>query len=279
MPHPRNLILERLNAGKTANVYCAGNLATPRMVDFIGRLERFDVIWFDLEHFAIPMADLAVLGMIARGHGMGTIARVKASDYQEVMRILETGMDGLMCAMVEDEVEASQIVKWARFFNPAPAAGEAIGQRGWNGGNIDACYGNIPPQDYIRHQNTQTVILAQIEHAGALSRAKEIAATPGIDGLFFGPADYATSLGFAGQLAHPDVDAAMIQVGEAARAAGKWWGSLAVTREMQIRARSLGARFLSPGGDVKIMNLGLRELAKIFEDLPSAATDNGEAGR
>lgn len=270
---PSNPILEIIHAGKTANVYCAGNLATPRMVDFIGRLGRFDVIWFDLEHFAIPIPELAVLGMIARGHGMGTIARVKASDYQEVMRILETGMDGLMCAMVEDEKEARQIVEWARFFNPAPEAGEGTGKRGWNGGNVDACYGNIPAQDYIRHQNTQTILLAQIEHGQALSKAREIAATPGIDGLFFGPADYAAGLGLAGQLAHPQVDVAMIQVAQAAREAGKWWGTLAVTREIQIRSRSLGAQFLSPGGDVKIMNLGLRELTKIFEDLPVLPQD------
>lgn len=266
-----NRILDIIHAGETANVYCAGNLATPRMVDFIGRLGLFDVIWFDLEHFAIPIPDLAILGMIARGHGLGTIARVKVSDYQEAMRILETGMDGLMCAMVEDDKDARQIVEWTRFFNPSPAKGEATGKRGWNGGNVDGCYGNIPAQEYIRRQNNETVLLAQIEHGRALSKAREIAATPGIDGLFFGPADYAAGLGLAGQLTHPEVDEALVLVAQAAEGAGKWWGTLAVTREMQIRTRSLGARFLSPGGDVKIMNLGLRELAKIFEDLPRAS--------
>lgn len=272
-----NPIQEIIRSGAAANVYCAGNLATPRMVDFIGRMGHFDVIWFDLEHFDISTSDLAVLGMIARGHGLGTIARVKAADYQGIMRLLETGVDGLMCAMVEDEQEAGRIVEWARFFNASPEAGEAVGRRGWNGGNIDACYGNVSPQDYIRQQNTATILLAQIEHPQALSRARQIASTPGIDGLFFGPADYAAGLGLAGQLAHPQVDAAMAEVAQAAKDAEKWWGTLAVTREIQTRARSLGAQFLSPGGDVKIMNLGLRELVKIFENLPAGPQDESGA--
>jgi 2-keto-3-deoxy-L-rhamnonate aldolase RhmA len=270
MPSPIivNPVLEKIRSGKVTNVFCAGHLATPRLIDFIAGSGKFDAIWFDLEHFAIPTPDLAILCMIARGHGVGTVARAKASDYQEVLRILETGVNGLMCAMVSGAQEARQIVEWARFHNPNPQPGEATGRRGWNGGNIDARYGNIPPADYIRQQNTETFLLAQIEHESALAEAEAIARTPGIDGLFFGPGDYAASLGLAGQLSHPRVNEALEKIAQAAATAGIWWGTLAVTPEMQLRARGLGASFLSPGGDVKVMNLGLRELTKIFEDLP-----------
>ena len=40
-------------------------------------------------------------------------------------------------SMVDSAGEARQIVQWAKFNNPAPAPGEATGQRGWNGGDID----------------------------------------------------------------------------------------------------------------------------------------------
>jgi 4-hydroxy-2-oxoheptanedioate aldolase len=263
----KNPVLENIRGGKVTNVFCAGHLATPRLIDFITGSGKFDAIWFDLEHFAISVPDLAVLCMIARGHGVGTVARTKVSDYQEVLRILETGVNGLMCAMVSGAQEARQIVEWARFHNPQPQPGEITGRRGWNGGNIDARYGNIPPADYIAQQNNETFLLAQIEHEQALAEVDAIAHTPGISGLFFGPGDYAASLGLAGQLAHPSVNAAMEKIATAADQAGIWWGTLAVTPEMQRSARRLGARFLSPGGDVKVMNLGLREISKIFEDL------------
>lgn len=258
-PRP-NPILQKIRTGKEVLVYVIGNFATPRHVDFVCRSGLFDAIWFDLEHFDVPTQELAVLAMVARGHGIGTIARIKAADYQVVMRTLETGVDGIMCAMVADADEASRVVSWARFNNPDPAPGEATGSRGWNGGNIDAVYGNIPAQAYMRHQNTETIVLCQIEHEAALAEAGAIAAVPGVDGLFFGPGDYAAGLGLAGQIAHPRVQDGMAKVAEAAKARGKWWGTVAPGRELYDRARGLGGLFLCPGGDVKVMNLGIRKL-------------------
>lgn len=268
-PNKTNAIWQKLRAGQVLNVCCIGNFASPRMVDFVCRSGHFDVIWFDLEHFDITVQELAVLNMVTRAYPMATIARFKPTDYQVVMRVLETGVDGIMCAMVEDDIEARQIVKWAKFHNPHPAQGEATGSRGWNSGNIDGCYGNIPAPDYIHYQNTQTIVLAQIEHDRALAKAREIASTPGIDGLFFGPADYAAGLGIAGQITSAAVYEAMGRVARAATEEGKWWGTLGVGPEMYARVRQMGARFISPGGDLKIANLGLRELVKTFGDFQS----------
>ena len=267
-----NRILDKISERGVLNVYVTGNFATPRSVDFVASSGLFDVMWFDLEHFDISTRDLAVLNLIAQGCGMNTIARIKAADYQVVMRTLETGVNGIMCAMVADAAEAAQIVSWAKFNNPASQNNEIIGQRGWNGGNMDADYGRIPVLEYIRYQNTQTVILCQIENAAALANASAVAAVPGVNGLFFGPGDYSASVGLAGQITHPHVYAAMEKVGQAASASGKWWGTVAVGAEMYGKAKAMGAQFLCPGGDVKIMNLGLKELWKSFQAVPEVET-------
>jgi 2-keto-3-deoxy-L-rhamnonate aldolase RhmA len=180
------------------------------------------------------------------------------------MRVLETGVGGIMCSMVNSAAEARQIVQWAKFHNPAPAPGEAIGQRGWNSGNIDGAYATLPAADYIRHQNTQTMVIPQIETEAAVAEAAAIAAVPGVDGLFFGPGDFSVLIGLPGQIRHARVRAAMEQVAAAARAAGKWWGTVAVGPEMCADVQALGARLVCPGGDIKIMQLGLKELVKTF---------------
>lgn len=259
--HP-NRALAKIRSGGVVSVYVTGNFASPRHVDFVGHSRLFDAIWFDLEHFDIPTQELATLNLVAKAHPLTTIARIKASDYQVVMRTLETGVGGLMCSMVADAAEAQRIVSWSKFNNPQPVAGEIIGQRGWNGGNIDSSYAAFPAIEYMRHQNTQTMILCQIEHEQALTEAAEIAAVPGVDGLFFGPGDYSTSIGVPGQIAHLSVRSAMEKVAHAARAAGKFWGTVAVGPEMYADAIGLGAQFLCPGGDLKVMTFGLRELAK-----------------
>ncbi len=270
-----NAALAKLRANELVKLYVTGNFATPRHVDFICRSGVFDAVWFDLEHFDIPTAELATLNLVARASPITTIARLKAHDYQTVMRILETGVGGLMCAMVNSAAEARQIVQWAKFNNPNPVAGEATGVRGWNGGNIDAAYGTVPALEYIRNQNTETMIIAQIETEIAVNDAAEIAAVPGVDGLFFGPGDYSVALGVPGQIDHERVRAGMARVAAAAKQSGKWWGTVAVGPEMFARAHALGARLICPGGDVKVMQLGVRELAKTFAGFPAAA--NGAA--
>ncbi len=271
---PPNRALARLRAGELAKMYVTGNFATPRHIDFICRSGQFDVLWLDLEHFDLPTQDLAVLNLVARAAPVTTLARFKATDYQTVMRVLETGVGGIMCSMVDTAEEARQIVQWAKFNNPKPDPGEAIGLRGWNGGNIDAAYATIPALEYIRHQNTQTMIVAQIETETAVRNAADIAAIPGVDGLFFGPGDYSVAMGYPGQIDHELVRAGMARVAEAAKGAGKWWGTVAVGSDMCSRAYGLGARLLCGGGDVKVMQLGLRELVKTFTSVeaPGAAS-------
>lgn len=277
-PPSPNPALAKLRANELVKLYVTGNFATPRHVDFICRTGAFDALWFDLEHFDLPTQEVALLNLVARAFPVTTIARFKASDYQTVMRILETGVGGIMCAMVNSAAEARQIVEWAKFKNPNPAPGEVTGLRGWNGGNIDGAYATLPALDYIRHQNTQTMVICQIETETAVAEAAAIAAVPGVDGLFFGPGDYSVSVGVPGQIRHERVRAAMRQVAEAARGAGKWWGTVAVGPEMCADVLSLGARLVCPGGDVKVMQFGVRELAKTFEvSLPNGAAVAGGA--
>ena len=264
IPPPSNRALAKLRANELVKLYVTGNFASPRHVDFICRSGVFDALWFDLEHFDLSTQELAVLSLVARTHPVTTIARLKATDYQTVMRILEIGVGGLMCSMVNSAAEARQIVQWSKFNNPNPAPGEATGIRGWNGGNIDAGYAAMPALEYIRFQNPQTMIIAQIETEVAVAEAAAIAAVPGVDGLFFGPGDFSVAVGVPGQIDHERVRAGMAKVAAAAEGAGKWWGTVAVGPEMFARVHALGARLICPGGDVKVMQLGLRELAKTF---------------
>ncbi len=268
-----NLALARLRANELVRLYVTGNFATPRHIDFICRSGLFGALWFDLEHFDLPTQEVAMLNMVARAFPVTTIARFKASDYQTVMRILETGVGGIMCSMVENAADARQIVRWAKFNNPNPSPGEVTGMRGWNGGNIDGAYATMSATDYIRQQNTQTMIICQIEHEAALEEAAAIAATPGVDGLFFGPGDFSASIGLPGQIRHERVRAAMMRVASAVKACGKWWGTVAVGEEMCAEVQAMGARLICPGGDIKVMQFGLRELAKSFGNTPAPTTD------
>lgn len=253
-----------MRAGKTEHLYVLGNHATPRHVDFVCGTKLFQSLWFDLEHFDIPTQDLALLNLVAQAYPVTTIARFKASEYQTVMRVLESNVGAIMCSMVESAEEARQIVRWAKFNNPSPEPGEVVGIRGWNGGGIDSRYGTLPAAEYVRHQNNQVAILCQIETTDAVANMEEIVAEPGVDGIFFGPGDYAHRIGKLGQIDHPDVIAVMEKLAECCCRHGKFWGTLGIGASHYRQVRALGAQLICPGGDVRVMNLGIRELAKSF---------------
>lgn len=260
-----------MRAGAVEHLYVLGNHATPRHVDFVCGTGLFQSLWFDLEHFDIPTQELAVLNLVARAYPVTTIARFKATNYQSVMRVMETGVGGIMCAMVESAEEARQIVQWAKFNNPAPQPGEVTGMRGWNAGGIDGRYGTIPAAEYVRQQNNEVAILCQIETEQAVAQLDAIVSVPGVDGIFFGPGDYAHRIGKLGQLGHPDVVAAMKSLAAACRRHGKFWGTIGPGAEQYHLVRSLGAQLICPGGDVRVMINGIRELAKTFAAYAPAA--------
>jgi 4-hydroxy-2-oxoheptanedioate aldolase len=276
-PLRRNQLLARMRAGEIEHLYVLGNHATPRHVDFVCGTGLFQSLWFDLEHFDIPTQELAVLNLVARAYPVTTIARFKATDYQAVMRVLETGVGGIMCSMVDSAAHARQIVEWAKFKNPAPSPGEVTGLRGWNSGGIDGRYGTLAAADYVRHQNNEVAILCQIETEEAIAELDAIVATPGVDGIFFGPGDYAHRIGRLGQISHPDVIAAARRVAESCRRHKKFWGTLGPGRENYQQVRALGAQLICPGGDVRVMINGIRELAKTFADAPANGSSTAPA--
>ena len=263
-PLRTNLLLENMRAGRVEHLYSMGNFASPRHVDYVGATGKFQSIWFDLEHFDMSMEELAVMNMVARAFPITTIARFKALDYQSVMRVMETGVGGIMCSMVESAEEAQNIVRWAKFRNPTPAPGEVTGLRGWNGGGPDARYGTVAHSDYVRHQNTESAIICQIETPEAVGRLEEIASVPGVDGLFFGPGDYAHRIGHLGKITHPEVISAMKLVAEACKRHGRFLGTIGIGREHYQQVRQLGAQLICPGGDMRVMSYGMRELINTF---------------
>jgi len=189
------------------------NLSEPRVVEIAG-LCGADAVWLCNEH--VPNDWIGIENQIraARVHNIDTLVRVGRGSYSDYIRPFEAGGTGIIVPHVASRDEARQIVDWVRF--------HPVGKRALDGGNIDGEFCLLPMAEYIKHSNTERIVILQIESPEALENVEAIAAVPGFDGILFGPGDFSHRIGKAGQIDAPEVVAARKRVAVAARKAGKF---------------------------------------------------------
>jgi 4-hydroxy-2-oxoheptanedioate aldolase len=118
--------------------------------------------------------------------------------------------------------------------------------------------------DYLRRSDEEMCVFVQVESANALSNLESIAAVDGVDGVFFGPADLAASMGLLGKPADPKVQDAIAHGIGAVRNAGKAAGTLTADRKLAHQYLAQGALFVAVGVDTTLLVKAARELAAEF---------------
>jgi len=119
-------------------------------------------------------------------------------------------------------------------------------------------------ESYFRDADEQMCLLVQAETRAALENLDAIAATPGVDGVFIGPADLSAALGHRGNAGHPDVQAAIKDAFARIIKAGKAAGILSSNEEWAKDYLNLGATFVAVGTDVGILAKQTSALAERF---------------
>jgi 4-hydroxy-2-oxoheptanedioate aldolase len=249
-------IKQLLAEGKVVRMFGLGQLVSPKLVEIIGEHGQFDALWLDFEHGGLTMKDIELATMAARSYGIDHFVRLPATDYATVMRPLEAGAGGVMFSMVRSPAEVEQAVRWAKFWPE--------GERGLNGGNRDGRFGLTPLAEYTARANAETFVGVQIETAGALASAAEIAAIPGVDLLFIGPSDLSQVLGVTGDFENPKCQDAIQSVAQACARAGKPWGVFSRGPEYASRMRDRGCRLFVLGADIHVIHAGIRNLKERY---------------
>jgi 2-keto-3-deoxy-L-rhamnonate aldolase RhmA len=236
-------LLRKIRSGQCARV-CGMGHYLPFFIRYAAHFQ-YDAIWFDLEHRAMDQREVQSVLALCRQFDIDCMVRPPTLERSRLYRYLEDGATGFMMPFVSSPDLARQIVHAVKF----PPAGN----RGIDGAGLDADFGIQawkPGSTYYADANEQTFVVAQIETQEALDQAEEIAAVPGIDVLFVGPADLGARL-------KPGItlDQAIGRTAAAAARHGKTWGIPAGTPELLARYRGLGAGMLAYGGDFALMKV------------------------
>jgi 4-hydroxy-2-oxoheptanedioate aldolase len=253
MPAPENTLKRRLKAGEVTHGIWLG-LADAYTAEIAGTA-GFDWLLIDGEHapndLRSTMAQLAVL----EASPSAPVVRLPDGDPVKVKQALDIGAQTLLIPMVDSADQARMLVRAIRY---PPQGFRGVGSSLARASR----FAGIP--DYLATANDQICLILQVESAKGMAALDGILALPGVDAVFFGPADLAADMGHLGNAAHPAVRSAIYDGLARTRAAGKSAGIFATDAEFIAAAKGAGANFVGVGIDVTILAGALRSLAAKF---------------
>jgi 4-hydroxy-2-oxoheptanedioate aldolase len=263
MDLPKNSFKRMLGKGRTqiglwvalADGYAAELLATT----------GFDWLLIDAEHAPNdPRSVLAHLQAMAP-YPVHPIVRPLRGDSALIKQYLDLGVQTVLVPMVDTAEQAAEVVAATRYPPQGiRGVGAAMARASrWN--RID---------NYVGRCNEEMCVLVQVESVTAMRNLAAIAAVEGVDGIFFGPADLAASMGLPGKPSDPVVQSA-IEAGIATvKAAGKAAGSITSEQRLARRYLDLGATFMAVGLDTTLLVNAAADLAAVFSGANVAPRGN-----
>ena len=232
----------------------------------------FDWLLIDGEHS--PNDLRSILGQLQAiaPHASHPIARVPMGYGHQgavlIKQYLDLGVQTLLVPMVDTAEQAAELVRATRY----PQDDGLGGIRGMAGARASR-WGRYP--QYAKEANARVCLLVQAETRTALQNLDAIAATPGVDGVFIGPADLSASMGFVGQPNHPEVQAVIADAIARILKAGKAPGILATTEEQARKWLAAGARFVAVGVDTVVLTAAAKALLARYKQGGHEPTANG----
>jgi 4-hydroxy-2-oxoheptanedioate aldolase len=243
-PLPVNPFKAAIRAGRPQiGLWCAIN--DSNVAEMLANC-GFDWMLFDAEHGPLdPLAVLPLLQAVAP-YPVHPIVRASSLNPSEIKKLLDCGALSILVPYVQSVEEARLAA--------AAVAHAPDGIRGVAGLTRASRYGTVP--DYHRRAREEVCLLVQIETRSALDALEDIAAVPGIDGVFVGPADLAASLGHPGEPSHPEVKAACLDAMRRLRAAGMPSGFLTLDTDFLAEVIAAGSVFTAVDIDTAILRRG-----------------------
>ncbi len=241
----KNRIKRAWDNGKAA---LNGWLAIPNSLTAeVMAAQAFDGITVDAQHGVVDYSDAVQMFQAMRASNVTPLARVPWLDPGIIMKMLDAGAYGIICPMINNREQAQEFVSYVRY---PPEGTRSFGP-------TRAIFSGGP--DYFCEANDNVICLAMVETAEAYANLPDIAATPGLDGVYIGPADLTLGL-TEGRLApgldreEPELIEALHRIRNVCHAAGIKAGIHTASTEYAIKAIDWGFDLVTLLSDVRLLS-------------------------
>ncbi len=150
---------------------------------------ELDWICVDMEHTSINLSDLENIIISSHNNNIPVLVRVGNHDQNTIKRIMDIGATGVIAANVRNASEVKNLVD-ALKYPPKGLRGLGLYRAQGYGDNLN---------NYYRWNNSQSILIIQIESKEGIENIEEITKNKNIDAVMVGPYDLSASLGVPGE--------------------------------------------------------------------------------
>ena len=211
--------------------------------------QGWDSLTIDLQHGAISQSDILQIFQAISTTEVVPMARLNWNEPDQIMKALDYGAYGIICPMVSNRNQAEKFVQACMY---PPKGYRSFGPtRGFMyGGN-----------DYVDHANDEILKIAMIETKEALEKLDEIMSTPGVDGIYIGPADLSLAVGEKPSFDKPETDPVypiIMNILEHAKKNNIFAGIHNMTAEYAEKMIEKGFQLVTVGSEQRFMTAGAK---------------------
>jgi 4-hydroxy-2-oxoheptanedioate aldolase len=225
-----------------------------------------DYVCLDMQHGLIGGSDLLPPLQAVAAAGTAALVRVASNSASAINQVLDWGAAGVIVPLVNDAEEAARAAAACRF--------SPDGTRSWGPVRAAVSRGEADPRSLGR-----VACFVMVETAAGLANLPDIAATPGITGIYVGPSDLSLALGLAPspEQTHPRFLRALEAVVDSCERNGIVPGIHAVRGATARQHQQRGFRMLTVGVDCQLLK-GAFE-AQLAEARAAGTVDDGSDTR
>ena len=224
--------------------------------------EGWDSLTVDMQHGLIDYSSALPMLQTISTTEVVPLARVNWNEPGQIMKILDAGCYGIICPMVSNKKEAENFVQSCMY---PPQGYRSFGPvRGF-------LYGG---SDYPKYANDELLKFAMIETKESLDKLDEIMSTPGLSGIYIGPADLSIALGEEPGFDKPEGTKAYNEICRILETAKKHNIFAAIhngTSEYALKMIKKGFNLVTVGSDHRSISMG----AKLIIDKIKGSADKG----
>ena len=225
-----------------------------------------DSLTVDMQHGLVDYSNALPMMQTISTTNVTPLARVNWNEPGQIMKILDAGCYGVICPMVSNKEEAKRFVQACMY---PPKGYRSFGPiRG-------LIYGG---SDYAEHANDEILKLAMIETEESLEKLDDIMSTPGVDGIYIGPADLSLAIGEKPGFDRPENSKAyseILRILEHAKKNNIFAGIHNGSPEYATKMIEKGFNFVTIASDLRALSSGAKSVVDKMKGSFSKKDDSG----